>query len=99
MKDYVFKNKEVDEIKIISDRLKKKLKLLSCFDIAHVAWECDSIGYIVEEEDTKKRHIILTSHGAPYIAKVEELHEILEEYERLEYETKEAIDSFMGETK
>ena len=81
-----------DTIVRLSKELNKNFVTLSNFPVAHVGWECDSNGYIVEDYDTKERFVVLTNHGAPYIAEAQELHSKLIEYEDLASDLRYALD-------
>lgn len=59
------------------------------FEIAHVGWECDSKGWVVELAG--KRHLILTNHGSPYIAQARELRDRLKVYAGLVSVTVDAL--------
>lgn len=84
----------MSEIERLCNKLNKNLKVLYHFSIAHVGWECDDIGWVVEDSETKERHIVLTDHGGPYIADPEELRTKCNEYDRLKKETQTALDFF-----
>lgn len=65
-------------------------KLRLRFDIAHVGWECDSNGWVVEQAG--KRHLILTNHGSPYIAQPRVLAALVTKYAALITATAAALD-------
>jgi len=67
----------------------KDYKIIYTFKTYYHAWECDGYGNVVEREG--KRSIVLTSHGAPYLATKEELEQLIETYEQAISDTKEAI--------
>lgn len=70
-------------------------KTICKFNIAHLGWEMDSKGLIVEaiggEDSLTVREIVLTNHGQPYFAHEKELEKKIREYEKLIYDTKVAI--------
>ena len=35
------------------------------FEIAHIGWECDSVGYVIEYHGEPR--LVLTDHGSPYL--------------------------------
>ena len=57
--------------------------------ILHHNWEHDGFGYVVEKDG--KRELILTNHGKPYVASVEELHLKISDYRSAIQETERAI--------
>lgn len=68
----------------------EKFKKIMEFDVLHLAWECDSKGWIVENYSSG-RYIVLTNHGSPYIAPQEELIKLIESYQSVINKTKEAL--------
>ena len=64
-------------------------KKLFQFKIAHIGWESDNKGWIVENQG--QRFIVLTNHGAPYIAEKLELINKINEYEYLISNTHRAL--------
>jgi hypothetical protein len=71
------------------------LSVKYCFDVAHVGWECDSRGFIVED-NAKNRFIILTSHGSPYFATEKELDNLVATYVKLASSTVDAMNVLKG---
>lgn len=63
--------------------------VISEFPVLHQGWECDSIGYIVQ--DGKKQKIVLTSHGYGYFAKSKDLEELIRLYKEALRKTKMAL--------
>ena len=57
-------------------------KIVFCFDRAFPAWECDSKGWIIED-NLNHKSLILTNHGTMYFGKIEELDEDLKRYTKL----------------
>ena len=53
-------------------------RIVSEFDVYYSGWECDSKGWLVETD--KGLQIVMTSHGSPYFAKVDELNDHIQEY-------------------
>ena len=39
------------------------------FEIAHIGWECDSVGYVIEYQGEPR--LVLTNHGSPYLVSSE----------------------------
>ena len=35
------------------------------FEVAHIGWECDSVGYVIEYHGEPR--LVLTNHGSPYL--------------------------------
>lgn len=59
------------------------------FELAHVGWECDSNGWVVERAG--KRYLILTDHGSPYVAEARALRDQLKTYADLISVTVDAL--------
>lgn len=64
-------------------------KLLNKFDVYYTGWECDSVGLVVEDVNTKKQSIMLSNHGSLYISSTKELNSMLDEYKDIYEQTKE----------
>jgi len=79
----------------ISKTSGKVLTVLCKFDLAYPGWECDSEGWVVEDE-YKERFIVLTNHGGPYFAEREELLNQINSYHSLIVQTFNALNMFDG---
>lgn len=82
-----------EEVKTMIAKTGKLLRVLSRFQMAYVGWECDSKGFVVEDEN-KERYIILTNHGSPYFAKREELVNQINLYQSWIANTTDALTVF-----
>jgi len=77
--------------------MKKMINLVD-YDIMYVfntlyhGWECDMYGYIGRHKETEDMQIILTNHGSHYIANIDNLHNLIETYEKTITATKKAIE-------
>lgn len=71
-------------------QLNKKFIVLYEFTLAWVAWECDSEGAVVKDENENK-YLILTQHGSPYIASKDDLLKQIADYQNLISDTRKAI--------
>jgi len=60
------------------------------FEIMYVGWECDSYGWVVEDEDNNN-HLLLTNHGQEYIGHRDELTSLIKSYEEKIEETEKAL--------
>jgi hypothetical protein len=60
---------------IIDGRSYKKLKV---FNVYHLGWESDSKGFVVT--DGYQKHFVLTNHGDPYLAKPQEIRNLMKNY-------------------
>ena len=69
---------------------KKPAKVLHEFDVFWLAWDCDSKGYIVEQDG--EVFPVLTSHGTPYRAKKENLEDRIKEYKKAVEDTELALE-------
>lgn len=67
-------------------------KVLFAFERAFPGWECDSKGWIVEDQQGK-RIIILTNYGGPYIGDESELKDDIGRYEQLINNAEEALNT------
>lgn len=56
-------------------------RIISTFKVAHVGWEMDNVGAVVELEDGTRR-LVLTNHCSPYIADPSELNNLISRYIR-----------------
>lgn len=72
---------------------KKPAKILYEFKLLWCGWECDSRGYVVEQDE--KIFVVLTNHGEFYRANKKELEEKIKEYEQTIEDTKYAL-SLLG---
>lgn len=70
--------------------LDNKSKSIYSFPVLYAGWELDYNGDI-HEDKSGKRHLILTSHGMPYVGDSSELREKIKEYQQVIAETQEAI--------
>ena len=68
---------------------KKETKILYSFDIAHIGWEGDNKGYVVENEKGK-RFLKTTSHGSEIEVKEKFLDDKIKEYQELIRKTRRA---------
>jgi len=66
-------------------------EVLKEFDVLHCGWEQDSKGYIVKRPRKKKLVIILTDHGKPYEATINDLLAKTDEYQKAIDSTEDAI--------
>jgi hypothetical protein len=60
------------------------------FKVYYSGWEVDYEGYVKQTKDGKN-YIVLTDHGAKYVAKPEELRDLINEYENAITDTKNAL--------
>lgn len=65
-------------------------KTLLTFPVLWEGWECDSEGRVCEFDGV--RFLVLTNHGSPYRAEVQELHDKLAEYRNVIAATEKAIE-------
>ena len=63
----------------LEESIEGSFKVLMMFPTLYHGWECDTDGTVIESEGGK-RHIILTSHGNPYVADEAELDQLIESY-------------------
>lgn len=64
-------------------------EIICKFPVFHHNWECDGFGYVTEKESV--RQLVLTDHGKPYVASVEELRIKISDYRSVIQETERAI--------
>lgn len=64
-------------------------KFVYGFSILHSAWEHDYKGWILEENGKKK--LVLTNHEIPYVAKRQELLDLMDKYQQAMNETRQAL--------
>ena len=67
----------------------KSAKILHEFDVLWLSWECDSKGYIVEQDG--EIFPVMTSHGTPYKANKEDLEDKIKEYNKATEDTEFAL--------
>lgn len=60
------------------------------FPVLHQGWDMDGKGWVVERD--KKRFIVLTNHGSPYIANKKELEMQMKKYSDISEKTKKALE-------
>jgi hypothetical protein len=82
--------------KLEEDRIAKGItvdgvncKIVKEFQIAHVGWESDNTGWIVEHDGLRK--LVMTNHGNHYFATKEELQSKIEEYNQLIADAESAL--------
>ena len=71
-------------------QLDKELEVVHTIQLAYVGWECDSEGWLVKDKNNK-HYVVLTSHGSPYFATLDELNEVLQSYVDLTRDITRAI--------
>jgi len=65
-------------------------KVLHEFTVPHAGWEVDHTGWICEDSDGNKK-VVLTNHGAPYVATERELEKELRLLEKYVSEIEKAL--------
>ena len=66
------------------------MKEIFKFPVLWEGWECDSLGWVVEDDDGS-RFIVMTNHGSPYEADPQELRDRIAEYHRVITESERAL--------
>jgi hypothetical protein len=77
------------------DLILRSGKLLHAFPVMHRGWELDDKGAVYEMPDGK-RYLILTNHGAYYVARPKELLDKILEYQSATEATELALELFHG---
>lgn len=64
------------------------------FDVAHVGWDCDPTGYVINYQGENR--LVLTNHGSPYLVSNQHLR-LLEKAEgRRVKEDKEILEGYVS---
>lgn len=71
----------------------KDYTIIHKFKTLYHGWECDPYGYIGRHNESQEIHAILTTHGSPYKADLEDLYYLVESYEHAIADTNAAINS------
>jgi hypothetical protein len=80
-------NRKMAEPIEIEGRTYRKIKI---FKVYHSGWECDSEGFVVT--DGYRYHLVLTNHGQPYLATVEEAQKLMNNYRQAIEDTQYALN-------
>jgi len=70
-------------------------KILEKFPVMHVGWECDSEGYLVEDEN-KIVKIVMTNHGFFYFPTAIEMQELINGYKKITDKTETILGKYLG---
>jgi hypothetical protein len=90
------KKKVATKVELTSKKVDlSSLKTIYAFDIYYCGWECDSIGWIKEDEEGN-RYIIMTDHGGERIAQTDDLRGLVKSYEKAIEGTEKALEFLNG---